>query len=38
MYPATRVTAAGEMLDTSAHQYTITFAKGQLPPVNAFCQ
>ena len=36
MYPATRVTAAGERLDTSAHQYTITFPNGQLPPVNAF--
>ena len=36
VYPATRVTEAGEVLDTSAHQYTITFAKGQLPPVNAF--
>ena len=36
VYPATRVAATGEVLDTGAHQYTITFPKGQLPPVNAF--
>jgi len=36
MYPQTRVTAAGETIDTSKHNYTITFAKGELPPVNAF--
>ena len=26
----------GETLDTSKHNYTITFPAGQLPPVNAF--
>ncbi len=36
MYPATRTTAAGETLDTGKHNYTLTFPKGQLPPVNAF--
>jgi hypothetical protein len=36
MYPQTRVTAAGETLDSSKHNYTLTFAKGSLPPVNAF--
>jgi hypothetical protein len=36
MYPQTRKTAGGETLDASKHNYTITFAKGQLPPVNAF--
>ncbi len=36
MYPQTRVTASGETLDGSKHNYTLTFAKGQLPPVNAF--
>ncbi|HMD21963.1 MAG TPA: DUF1254 domain-containing protein [Alloacidobacterium sp.] len=36
MYPLTRVTANGETLDGSKHNYTITFAKGSLPPVNAF--
>jgi len=36
MYPLTRVTAAGETLDGSKHSYTLTFAKGSLPPVNAF--
>ncbi|MGC1389307.1 MAG: DUF1254 domain-containing protein [Steroidobacteraceae bacterium] len=36
MYPQTRVTAAGETIDTGKHNYTITFAKGGLPPVNAF--
>src|SRR5271170_3623605 len=36
MYPQTRVTANGETLDGSKHNYTLTFAKGQLPPVNAF--
>ncbi len=35
-YPYTRVDAAGEPLDGSRHKYTITFAPGQLPPVNAF--
>jgi len=36
MYPLTRVTASGETLDGSKHNYTLTFPKGQLPPVNAF--
>jgi hypothetical protein len=35
-YPYTRVDAAGETLDGSKHNYTITFPAGQLPPVNAF--
>jgi hypothetical protein len=34
--PITRITANGEKLDSSKHNYTLTFAKGQLPPVNAF--
>jgi hypothetical protein len=36
MYPLTRVTADHEPIDTSKHNYTLTFANGQLPPVNAF--
>src|ERR1700710_988294 len=36
MYPCNRTTAPGEPLDGSRHKYTITFAPGQLPPVNAF--
>lgn len=36
MYPYTRTDAKGEPLDTSKHNYTITFPAGQLPPVNAF--
>ena len=36
MYPYTRIDAAGEVLDGSKHNYTITFPAGQLPPVNAF--
>jgi len=35
-YPLTRTDAAGEPLDGSKHNYTLTFPKGQLPPVNAF--
>jgi hypothetical protein len=35
-YPMTRITADGSPLDGSKHKYTITFAKGHLPPVNAF--
>jgi len=35
-YPMTRVDAAGEPLDARKHRYTLTFAPGALPPVNAF--
>jgi hypothetical protein len=35
-YPLTRIDAAGERLDGSKHNYTLTFPAGQLPPVNAF--
>jgi len=36
MYPMTRTDGSGETLDGSKHDYTLTFAAGQLPPVNAF--
>jgi hypothetical protein len=36
MYPMTKTLADGTMLDGSKHKYTLTFAKDQLPPVNAF--
>ncbi len=36
VYPATKTTAANDPLDGSKHTYTITFAKGELPPVKAF--
>ena len=36
MYPLTRMDSKCETLDGSKHSYTLTFAKGQLPPVNAF--
>jgi hypothetical protein len=36
MYPLTRILPSGEALDGSKHNYTLTFAKGSLPPVNAF--
>jgi hypothetical protein len=36
MYPMTRNAADGAELDGAKHKYTITFPKGQLPPVNAF--
>jgi hypothetical protein len=36
MYPYTRADANGAPLDGGGHKYTITFAPGQLPPVNAF--
>src|SRR5271156_2102411 len=36
MYPLTRVLPDGEKLDGSKHNYTLTFPKGELPPVNAF--
>lgn len=35
-YPMTRTDSNGTPLDGSEHNYTITFAKGGLPPVNAF--
>jgi hypothetical protein len=36
MYPLTKTLANGEALDGAKHKYTLTFAKGQFPPVNAF--
>ena len=36
MYPYTRKDIHGDELDCSKHNYTLTFAKGQFPPVNAF--
>jgi hypothetical protein len=36
MYPMTRKDSNGETLDGSKHSYTLTFAAGQFPPVNAF--
>ena len=36
MYPFTTTLANGETLDGSKHNYTLTFAAGQFPPVNAF--
>jgi hypothetical protein len=36
MYPMTRTLANGEELDGSKHNYTLTFTRDQLPPVNAF--
>jgi hypothetical protein len=36
MYPIYTVDAAGEKLDAAKHRYTLRFAPGQLPPVNAF--
>jgi len=36
VYPITRVGADGKTLDCSKSEYTLTFAAGQLPPVNAF--
>jgi hypothetical protein len=36
MYPMTRQDGAGRVLDGSKHNYTLTFAADQLPPVNAF--
>lgn len=36
MYPMTRTLPDGEVLDTSKHNYTLTFPAGQMPPVNAF--
>jgi hypothetical protein len=36
MYPITRKLPSGETLHGSKHNYTLTFAKDELPPVNAF--
>jgi hypothetical protein len=36
MYPMTKTLADGEPLDASKHNYTLTFAARQFPPVNAF--
>jgi len=36
MYPLTKTLANGDALDGSKHKYTLTFAKDQFPPVNAF--
>lgn len=36
MYPFTRKDIDGQPLDGSKHNYTLTFAKDELPPVNAF--
>jgi len=36
MYPLYTLDAAGEKLDARKNRYTLRFAPGQLPPVNAF--
>jgi hypothetical protein len=36
VYPLTKTLANGEVLDCSKHNYSITFAAGQYPPVEAF--
>jgi len=36
MYPATRNDSSHETIDTSKHNYSVTFPAGDLPPVNAF--
>jgi hypothetical protein len=36
MYPLTRTDSTGQPLDGNKHNYTLTFAAGQFPPVNAF--
>jgi hypothetical protein len=36
VYPIAKNDSAGQSLDGSKHTYTITFAAGQFPPVNAF--
>ena len=36
VYPLTRVDGNGQTLDASKHNYTLTFAAGETPPVNAF--
>jgi hypothetical protein len=35
-YPMTKALANGDLLDGSKHNYTLTFAAGEYPPVNAF--
>lgn len=36
LYPPFYLDASGQKLDASQHRYTLRFAPGQLPPVNAF--
>ena len=36
VYPLTRVDVDGQTIDASKHNYSLTFAAGQLPPVKAF--
>ena len=36
MYPMAKWLPDGEVLDSGKHKYTLTFAAGQFPPVNAF--
>jgi len=36
VYPLGKNDSAGQPLDGSKHKYTVTFAAGQYPPVNAF--
>ncbi len=36
MYPLAKADSKGEKLNGSKHKYTLTFAAGQMPPVNAF--
>ncbi len=36
VYPLTRNDGSNQLLDGSKHNYALTFAKGDLPPVNAF--
>ncbi|HSP18608.1 MAG TPA: DUF1254 domain-containing protein, partial [Myxococcaceae bacterium] len=36
MYPATKVEPSGEPIDTGKYSYTLTFPRGQLPPVKSF--
>jgi len=36
VYPMTRWLADGDLIDTSKHNYTITFPVGQFPPAKAF--
>ncbi|MNZ41433.1 hypothetical protein D3C78_589840 [compost metagenome] len=36
IYPPFYIDADGQKLDASQHRYTLRFAPGQLPPVNAF--